>query len=398
MALHHKFVDVAHQKTDAFDTVELNWHEEAGPRLLPAHQCLHNLPRGTKWRMEHGAPKFLEIIIRCAFFIEPELMEVLLDHSTSRASLAVYMAKERVDFPLSQVFHLASPAPLLPRHAQPPTFPTAPWVKHQERLSHSIVRPAAGSEAAALRVGVACTKKYTWNNDDELWLMWMLDVVGVAHVVIDISTRDLELSKVENGLANHPGLAERVTLVDLDIPFGSPPITYCYLIESVARDVFMRWQADFDYIFMIDADEFVQLFDREPPFARLDVRTFIERNQERISREGLAYLRRPTILRSEANNASDPMLGEFLATLPLLNGQELFSIIEPAARAPTADKMSVGKSLFWPPRAVYSFLHYNQDTPPVFYNVSEAHMLHVRQEVKADSIRQYVDRMERWRS
>jgi hypothetical protein len=184
-----------------------------------------------------------------------------------------------------------------------------------------------------------------------------------------------------------------VTLVDLDIPFESPPITYCYLIESVARDVFMRWQADFDYIFMIDGDEFVQLFDAGPPYARLDVRTFIERNEERIKREGLAYFRRPTILRSEANSASDPLLGEFLETLPLLNGQELFSIIEPAAREPTASKMSVGKSLFWLPRAVYSFLHYNPDTPTVFYNVSQAHMLHVRQEVSAHSIAQYVAKM-----
>ena len=33
----------------------------------------------------------------------------------------------------------------------------------------------------------------------------------------------------------------------MDVPGKDNRVTYCYLLELIAWDVFVRWQADFDY-------------------------------------------------------------------------------------------------------------------------------------------------------
>jgi hypothetical protein len=47
-----------------------------------------------------------------------------------------------------------------------------------------VVRRASG-EAAKMRTCVWVPKKYSWDAADELWLLWMLDVVGVDFVSIN---------------------------------------------------------------------------------------------------------------------------------------------------------------------------------------------------------------------
>ena len=56
---------------------------------------------------------------------------------------------------------------------------------------------ARGADAK-LRVAAVVFKKFTWVHDDNLWLLWMLDVVGVDHVVINVATRDLPMAEARS--------------------------------------------------------------------------------------------------------------------------------------------------------------------------------------------------------
>jgi hypothetical protein len=223
-------------------------------------------------------------------------------------------------------------------------------------------------------VAAVCVKKYSWSEDDELWAMWMLDVVGVDHVVIGISTRDLPMDRVRQRLAAVPGLAERVTLVDVDIP-RKGMVTYAYLIQCMAWDLFLRWQADFDFAFLIDPDEFVQLFDINPPFARVDARTFISRNRLRIEKEGQAYMNRILIARSKPNRLADPLLAPVLKGMAGLGLNQTFAAMGLECR----HHHTLGKALFWFPATVKPYLHYNTGWQKVKWSPQEANMLHIRE-------------------
>ena len=140
----------------------------------------------------------LELIIRCAFFLT-RTPKWLLHHN---ASLEIHAAKGVAHFPLSRGVPLprsrASRNTLAEAEAG---YPTAPW-----NISNSITR-ATDLMVKQIRVGMWCTKKYTWNPyHDELWLLWILDVVGVDHVVLHIASLDLSFDYVKQRLARHEGL------------------------------------------------------------------------------------------------------------------------------------------------------------------------------------------------
>jgi hypothetical protein len=404
LGLANRFVTVRKDNswTSAVGSVELWWHDQADDaaaaaaadigstdeqvvlvegvgrmvvKRLPARRCLHDLPKGTDYRMENGQPAYLELVVRCAFLVDDVVVARLRDHARARGALKVHAAGDAALFPLAEVLHFPDPTTFLTYDEydeRPAAFAAAPW----EPVS--VVRAPAGSAAAAIRVGAVCTKKYSWNADDELWLMWMLDIVGVDHIVIAVSTRDLNMSTVVDAIARYddPRLTARVTLVDLDVPTGRPKVTYSYLLECMGREAFLRWQADFDFLFLIDPDEFVQLFAAEPPHARIDVKTFVARHRDRIEREGAAYLRRPRVRRLESDHrAAEPLLPALLRALAPLDGAAMHRLLGPDA----SYSVEFGKSLFWPPRAIHSFLHYNPDSLPPWFDAGQAHMLHVRQ-------------------
>lgn len=404
LGLANRFVTVLKDNswTSAFGTVELWWHDQPDDdvdgaadigstaeqvvliegvgrmvvKRLPAQQCLHDLPKGTDYRMANGQPAYLELVVRCAFLVDDVVVARLRDHARARGALKVHAAGDAALFPLAEVLHFPDPTTFLTYDEydeRPAAFAAAPW----EPVS--VVRAPAGSAAAAIRVGAVCTKKYSWNADDELWLMWMLDIVGVDHIVIAVSTRDLNMSTVVDAIARYddPRLTARVTLVDLDVPTGQPKVTYSYLLECMGREAFLRWQADFDFLFLIDPDEFVQLFAAEPPHARIDVKTFVARHRDRIEREGVAYLRRPRVRRLESDHrAAEPLLPALLRALAPLDGAAMHHLLGPDA----SYAREFGKSLFWPPRAIHSFLHFNPDSLPDWFDARQAHMLHVRKD------------------
>jgi hypothetical protein len=423
-AVANRFVHVAQEsKTDAVDKVELWWYRQpdssarskedpdnmhvidsSGVEMvvsrLAAEQCVHDLPKGTDYRMQMGAPKYLELVIRCAFLIEESLVPELLEHAKARASFMIYAADDVTVFPLAEVLHFPQPTRFLPqldKPWEPIIFQAAPWANRRPRLEKSIVRAAKGSSEAAVRVGAVCTKKYSWSVDDELWLMWMLEIVGVDHVVIAVATRDFSMAAIADSIAKYPRMSERVTLIDLDIPTGKPKVTYSYMLECMGREAFLRWQADFDFIFLIDPDEFVQLFSADPPYPRIDVKTFVARHRKQIESQGTAYLHRPRIKRSHENKDADPLLSPFLQSLALMDGASTMT-----AMGPDADySLEFGKSLFYPPRAVRSFLHYNPDSKPDWFPSREAHMLHIREgnpkRGKARQLQEYLAKFRKMR-
>jgi hypothetical protein len=236
----------------------------------------------------------------------------------------------------------------------------------------SIVR-ASGADAR-VRVGAWITKKFTWTDDDELWLLWTLDVVGVDHVVLHLATRQLSLEAVRQRLARHAGVLARVTLVGVDAPGRDDRVTYCYLQKLLVWDGFVRWQADFDFVLLVDTDEFVQLFEREAPHRRIDAKTFIARNRERLQAGGHAYMNRLRVGRTRENSAVEAQLPTFLAGMVSLDGAQ----IQELAAASGGGREEQGKSLFFVNGAVQPYLHWSTGYPKDQWRGEEAHILHVR--------------------
>ena len=43
-------------------------------------------------------------------------------------------------------------------------------------------------------------KKWSWSEDDELWILWHLDIVGVDHVVIAVDGAEIEHTETKSPL------------------------------------------------------------------------------------------------------------------------------------------------------------------------------------------------------
>ncbi|ELR12982.1 uncharacterized protein ACA1_096530 [Acanthamoeba castellanii str. Neff] len=373
------------QDTHIFDTVELSYDDDRGgdggggggdalpepTRVkLAAQSCIGLMPSGTPGRVKRNkAAKFGDYVGRCAFLMDDALALRLSDRRhRANASFEVHACNDVARFPLAEVLHFPEAAPITERGLLPrPShgFPSAPWF-------------VAGCPQQELPV------KYTWASDDNLWLLWMLDVVGVDHVVMNIVTGDLKMSMVRESIAQHKGLAERVTLVDLAFPRRKTNHSQSFLLQAQAHELFLRWQADFDYIFLLDPDEFPQLFnatatDTTTAQPRIDIKTFISLNREQIKEQGHAYFTRPFVLRSAPNSEADPLLAALLSELAPLDGL--------ATSAVWADKIrpaeELGKALFPVAAALRPYLHYNDYWPGrSMYDWRTGHVLHVREPLK----------------
>ncbi len=326
------------------------------------------------YRYKVARPQYLELIVRCAFLLANDTADELVRRRRD-VRFAVFAAREVAFFPLDHVLHFPHPASLLPPITPSgdhhhPRLATAPWANSSGVAS--MVR-ASGADAR-VRVGAWITKKFTWTDDDELWLLWTLDVVGVDHVVLHLATRQLSLEAVRQRLARHAGVLERVTLVGVDAPGHDDRVTYCYLQELLVWDGFVRWQADFDFVLLVDTDEFVQLFEREAPHRRVDAKTFIARNRERLQAGGHAYMNRLRVGRTRENSAVEAQLPAFLDGMVSLDGAQ----IQELAAASGGGWEIQGKSLFFVNGAVQPYLHWSIGYPKDQWREEEAHILHVR--------------------
>lgn len=243
-------------------------------------------------------------------------------------------------------------------------------------------------------VGVWMMKKFSWNGDDDLWVLWMLDVVGVDHIVINVATSMLSVNAVKERLKKHPGVIDRVTLVALDAP--PAPVVYDYMAEVMTYDAFLRWQTHFDYAFLIDADEFVQLFSPEPPFRRVDVKTFLARNKHFIHIDGQeAGFDRVQVRRTKNNVDEEPLLPDLLCSLLKLDGLATRELLVTRNQL-SSEKLQ--KSLFWVPGSVTPYLHYNRNAPNRKWNVIEGHMLHIREKLGVATVPSLLDQLDRFPS
>ncbi len=333
--------------------------------------------------------QFSDAVAHCAFLIDDELALRLSDHELARAAFEVHACNDTVHFPLAEVLHFPQPSPIIAGGLLPrPTngFSSSPWAGAEVQ----VVR-ASGPDAM-LRVAAVVFKK-SWVADDNLWLLWMLDVVGVDHVVINIATRDLPLAVVRESMAQHESLAERVTLVDLDFPNRESNHSYDYLLQAQAHAFFLRWQADFDFIFLIDQDEFPQLFDTsaEANQPRIDIKTFIGLNRKTIEEQRQVYFSRPFVQRSESNKKPDPLLPIFLRELAPLDG-----IVTSAVWSDWSNPLEyLGKALFPVGAALRPYLHFNNYWPGrTLFDWRAGHVLHVRErlnKLKAAQLQWFVD-------
>ncbi len=370
---------------------------EATRVKLAAQSCVGLMPSGTPGRVKRNkAAQFGDYVGRCAFLMDDELALRLSDsRNRANASFDVHACNDVAHFPLAEVLHFPQAAPITSLRPRPPHgFPSAPWfVPGCPQQELPVVR-ARGHDATP-RVGAVVFKKYTWASDDTLWLLWMLDVVGVDHVVMNIVTGDLKMSVVRDSIAQHKGLAERVTLVDLAFPRRKANHSQSFLLQAQAHELFLRWQADFDYIFLLDPDEFPQLFNTTTDTTnttttnttttttaqqpRIDIKTFISLNREQIQEQGHAYFTRPFVLRSAPNSEADPLLAALLSELVPLDGLAASAVWSGKSRA--AEEL--GKALFPVAAALRPYLHYNDYWPGrSMYDWRTGHVLHVREPLR----------------
>ncbi|KAL6055109.1 Glycosyltransferase family 62 protein [Balamuthia mandrillaris] len=333
---------------------------------VPALQCFAQQPMGFAFRHNHGAT-WMDFVIRCIFDMPPALVEAALCRETASAApmdgkrrckpahFAVHATKDVALFPVEEVLHfpsLWSPLPVLPSAKLSTTeqetlaFPEAPW--YQERKEPLPIERATCADSNNVTVCAFMVKKYSWTPDDELWLLWMLDVIGVDRVFINLfvgPTKAGELPSAEElreRLArSHPGLKYRVVLVETQVP-GTHE-THEHMLQAMNWDAFLRWQGYCQYAFSLDTDEFPQLFSSVQQDAprRVDAKRFITEHRKEL--EGpMNEVLMPRLLASRERPAweEERALGPFLASAARWEG-----------RFPRLDRLREnfwGKSLFRP--------------------------------------------------
>lgn len=353
------------------------------PAVIAAESCRPYLPWSTKWNHNQGH-LFIDYMIRCAFVVPDSMLAderaVLRD-----GRFTLFIASETILFPLARVLHFPRPLRILrppPRPAD--RFPTAPWRAGQcpgldvDRLEAGMRRKAPDGRAVVAWV----VKKYSWHDNDELWLLWTLDIVGVDHVVINIATADMDVGSVRERLARHPGVSERVTLVELeDVPSGM--VAYYSLPQSLIGDAMMRWQVDFEWMLAIDTDEYVQLFDGTPGrLRRIDAGSFIAQHRWRMERRGQhARLQRYRLRRQQPGWVEDPLVKDVLcAMLTLPASTNISAFLADMWDGGFANREVQVKSLFWVPGSLRPWQHWNSDAPVENWDAAQAHALHIREE------------------
>jgi hypothetical protein len=354
-----------------FDTADIMWVGSDGKsvRTLHAKECSWQHPRSTGWVIANSKARFIDVVARCAYIIGDDQEPLLLDHPKNQASFVVWVGGKSIFYPLAEVLHLSHAESFINITARyEADSPSALWGGDGPR----IVR-AAGADAMP-RVA-ALTKRFSWSADDELWLMWTLDTVGVDHVLLEVCTTSLDLAKVQESIARHTDLAERVTLIDTQIP--TDMTTFEHLFIGRLFDHFLRWQADFDYLLVIDTDEFLQMFDTSAPsHPRIDIKTLIALERDNIAQEGQIHFMRPFVRRSQPDSPPpDDHLASFLARLGRLNGKAMHRALDCEIHDRKTDQ---GKALFNVAASLNPYLHFNQGWHLPKRDSQQRFLFHVR--------------------
>jgi len=340
------------------------------------------LPSGHAFRFPRSPN--LELIVRSAFFLPTEVWNAAQERKEeTQMRLAIYAASNLAYFPLDQVAHFPQPMPLLadrlptvgegrfPRQPHPST-PWAAKLSNGRKHWDDIVR--ATGPAAILRVGAWITKKFSWTEDDDLWVMWVLDIIGVDHVVLVIATTSLNVETLRLRFQlERPDLMERITIMRNDAPQKE---TFCFLQELLLWDLFLRWALDFDYALVCDTDEFLQLFETTTPFRRVDIKTFITNNRDYLQNSGFIEFERVLVIREKKNMEPEPLLPPFLDSLLTCNSKCMESLVLES----NPSVMELGKSIFFINGTLQPYLHYGIGYPKKKpWAFAEGHFLHIRQ-------------------
>jgi hypothetical protein len=355
--------------------------------------CQTYEPEGKPWRVELGL-KYNDLMVRCLAFLSPELVdEALCINSRAHDAECMvghvvmkYSGDGEAFFPMSRILHFPTPTTLFPT-SRPSSnnvkLPSAPW-RAKGQVEPPVVRTQQGEEAAKVRTCAWVPKKFSWDAEDELWLLWMLDIVGVDFAVIYMvpsnatgydnksKLHTTTLESVRQRLQAHEGLSERVLLIESDIP-GSMT-TLEHMVEGMHWDAFLRLQADCDFGFSLDTDEFVNLYDVKPPHERVDVKTFITQRRDVLNVRQSVYMVRLQMRRMSLPGVDDETMPPFLVRWLHYSSANRTSI---AIRMSTN---SLGKSLWKLDGVLVPFLHFPEciGEAQTLDNIKLSNMLHIR--------------------
>jgi hypothetical protein len=192
--------------------------------------CRMREPYGGQWRREMGT-RNSDLIVRCIAFLTPQVIDQGLcrgDYDKTDCQVGHFVIHETtggiLHFPLDRVMHFPDLVPMfkVPSTA-PRSYPEAPW--RADGQEPQVIR--ATGKQAKVKTCAWVPKKFSWDSTDELWLHWMLDVVGVDFVSINLvnaestgyenATQKLlhttTIEAVRKSLQAYPELDKRVLLV-----------------------------------------------------------------------------------------------------------------------------------------------------------------------------------------
>ncbi|KAL6045677.1 hypothetical protein QOT17_022651 [Balamuthia mandrillaris] len=388
---------------------------EEGTKLV-ANKCFIHQPMGFSYRQRLGT-EWMDVIVRCAFTDMPECISCSgstpPQQSCKAAQFAITFAGQTVSFPAKEVLHFPTlEKPLLSFNTTPSSNNLLRNHGHHNsednnRESESDVsnpfndnHPAQQNilqttemktenekekwEDKTTEEGITegekvCAfvgKKFTWTQDDEIWLQWMTTMVGVDRVMINVYAHPNEhlpsVAAIRERLGRlYPALRERVHLVETQVP-GSPE-TYQHMHQAMNMDAFLRWQPYCDYAFSLDTDEFVELYDVRPPHPRINVKQFISQHREELTKEAnVLYLPRLHLARESQPWEQEALLSKFLSTYAQFSGKQTVTRLQPV------QKDRLGKSLFRVGGSLRPYLHFNEPKPPALVEKQVAHVLHIR--------------------
>jgi hypothetical protein len=151
--------------------------------------------------------------------------------------------------------------------------------------------------------------------------------------------------------------------------------TFEHSAEGLHWDAFVRLQADCDYGFSLDTDEFVDLFETQPPYKRVDVQTFIAQHEEKFNEKHHVYISRVQMKRVSMPGEEDTTMPPFLTRWLNYDSQKRTDL------AAVLSSNRLGKSLFEFKGSIQPYLHYLENHLHDLEDFHVARMLHVRLEV-----------------